>query len=181
MRIKVGEKVEVRVPYDIREAIELYAREVGRSATIHFIPEVGWMVRFGLRSNDPRGSLLQSQRVGSLGEDVYFHVRRRDYDPKQHPAILPPRPGSKQTWVPLDIIQMGASGVREFLEAGNTWSGRGVFASQQDALRRNEELNAREAAAIKERARESTRERVRERWRKLKGLPFLGWTRSIEK
>lgn len=179
MRIKVGEQVDVKVPYEIREVVELHARDSGRQAKIHFIPEVGWLVRFTLRSGDKRLKLEQEQRTSRVTEDVYFHVAMRDYDPKIHPAILEPKLGSTQAFVPLDILQMGAEGVKEFLEAGDTWSGRGVFRSQMDALKKSQEANRRAREKKKEEARERSRERVKERWGKLKGNPLVGWTRKL--
>ena len=139
------------------------------------------MARFSRRPNDPMRELQQKGKVEEATEDVYFHVHVRDYDPQRHPAIRPPSGDSRQVYVPLDILQMGVSGVREFLERGNTWSGRGQFSSHRDRLDQSAEANRRGRREIKEAARERTLERVRSRWRKLKGLPFLGWTRSLEK
>lgn len=182
MRVSVGQRSDrPRAPYEIREAVELYARESGRTAKVIFIPVVGWMARFSRRPNDPMLELKQKGRVEEITEDVYFHVHIRDYDPQRHPAINPPRGDRPQVFVPLDILQMGASGVREFLDRGNTWSGRGQFDSHEDRLRQAQEANREGRRSVREAARLRVRDRVKERWRRIKQLPFLGWTRSREK
>lgn len=149
-----------RPPGDIAEEVELFARESGRTGTLHYIPGNGWFVRFSLRSNDERLQLYQQGQTGAPPtEDVWFHK---------------PKPGGRPgEFLMLDIEQMGRSGVRTFLERGNTWSGRGEFNSVEEAARKAMAANRAERERIRAEAKENNRYRQRERRRSLFKIPFL--------
>jgi hypothetical protein len=149
-----------RAPWDIAEEVELFARESGRTATLHYIPGSGWFARFSLRTNDPRMRLYQEGHAEAPPtEDVWFHR---------------PKPGGRPgDFIMLDIEQMGRSGVRTFLERGNTWSGRGEFDSVEDAARKAMEANRREREKLRADARENNRYAQREKRRWRFKIPFL--------
>jgi len=67
-------------------------------------------------------------------EDVWFH----EPNPDEGKVINGRRQGP---FIPLDIYLMGASGVRNWLEKGDTWSGMGVFRSIEEAFRKASESN----------------------------------------
>jgi len=167
-----------KAPHEIRDEVELYARESGRTGSIHWIPGGGWFVRLELRSNDPRMRLYQEGRAEQPPhEDVWLHVAKQDFDRNVHPAIRGHEPWQRgrenHPFVPLDIYQMGASGVRTFLEAGNTWSGRGVFGSHEEALRKSEAANEATKEKRREDAEFAAGKRAKERRRTLLKIPFL--------
>ena len=156
-----------RAPPEFQEEVELYARESGRHARLIFVPtDVGregeinagtWVVRFTLRSSDPLLEMYQQGRVAEAPtEDVWVHVA-----------------GPGNTYKPLSIQQMGAGGLRQFLERGNMWSGRGEFQSLEEQLEHTRTANkeAREKTRRDAREKSVQRESQRRRWR-LK-IPFL--------
>lgn len=148
-----------KAPWEIQEEVELFARKSGRTGKVHFIPNVGWMARFSLRPNDKRMRLYQEGRAERPPtEDVYFRVR----DAKTGQAV------------PLDILEMGASGVREFLEKGDTWSGRGQFSSLKEE-QKTKKLEAEELTRKnKEDARDQARQMVKDQRRTRFKIPFIG-------
>lgn len=165
-------------PSEIADAVEMYAREHNRHATLHPFPALirrgrgmnwTWVVKFTLKSTDK--SLLSFQSGASAErptEDVWLHLP----NPRAGQRIS----GSNEMepdYLPLDIEQMGPSGVREFLERGNTWSGRGEYASAVDALTKARQVNADRKAKIraeqKELNRYERRDERRQRWK----IPFV--------
>jgi hypothetical protein len=150
-------------PPDIAEEVELYARESGRTAKLHFVPGGGWLCRFSLRCNDPRMKLYQEGKASEPpSEDVWFHVP----NPKAFDGQ------GAGAYIPLDIVQMGRSGVREFLERGNTWSGRGIHSSTLDALQSSEQLEQDRKDKLYRSKREGARERARDLRRLILKIPF---------
>lgn len=176
-----------RAPWDLREAVELYARESGRTASLHFMPGGGWFARFSLRSNDKRMLLWQQGMAAEPPtEDVWFHVP----NPREHegislsdlkqtkvpicwPVISLKNDRCHMAFIPLDIVQMGTGGVKDFLERGNTWSGRGEFDSIEGQLRAVREANQKGKERFRATQKEESRheQRDKRRWR-LK-IPFL--------
>jgi hypothetical protein len=150
---------EPHVSWEIRDEVEMYARESGRHGTLHYAPNAGWFVRFTLRDSDPRMSLIRDGSATELFEDVWF-VR----------TVPGGRPFEVEA---LDVQQMGASGVREFLERGNTWSGRGEFSSLEDALRQtrsgNESFRDRNRTSLRDQAVDRALDQRRSRL----GIPYL--------
>lgn len=151
-------------PYDLQEECELYARESGRHAKLHYFPGAGWFVRFSLRPNDDKRLLLaQAGMIAEeeIGEDVFFSVP----DPRRDA-----RPGDM---IPLDINQMGRSGIREFLERGNSWSGRGQYTSIVDAHLKAREANRLQKIKLRQEMKEANRQRQREQRRWWLKIPLV--------
>lgn len=147
-----------RCPFDIREQVELYARESGRSATVHFVPNCGWMARFSLKPNDKRMKAYQEGRAPKPPtEDVWFRV---------------PKDGRPQEYEYLDILQMGPSGVKEFLERGNTWSGRGEHRSHIEAHQKALDAQSSSKGKAKKEAKEHSRDRRKDTRRQRLKIPF---------
>jgi len=156
-----------RAPWDIQETVELWAREQGRTARMHLAPGGTWFVRLSLRCNDPRMLLAQQGITAEPpGEDVWFHIP----NPREGKVVSGVRQGP---YIPLDINQMGVSGVREFLEKGNTWSGRGEYLSLIDQLHKvratNEEVRLKSRADAREESRHEQRDKRRWRFK----IPYL--------
>lgn len=163
-------------PWEIREAVELYARQHGRTGSIEFAvgPNV-WVVKLSLRSNDKRMQLWQQ---GLAPEPPVETIWLQEANPNEgrvipgryHPNGQPMREGGYRA---LDIYQMGAAGVREFLERGNTWSGRGEFSSVEDALRRTHAKEEELRERFRERMREENRYERREDRRRYLEIPAV--------
>lgn len=157
-------------PVEVADEVELWARESGRHGTLHFVPTLlagarvmygTWVVRLSLRENDKR-MLLYKQGLAPEPptEDIWLHE---------------PDPASPTGYRPYNIMELGAGGVRQFLEKGNLWSGRGQFGSKTlDELAREAiDKNQKAGGVAKAAAREECRLKLRDdrRWR-LK-IPFL--------
>lgn len=159
-------------PVEIADEVEMYARESGRHATLHLVPtefrngrvaSATWVARFTLRPDDPRMRLYQEQRIGDPPtEDVWFHIPKRNAEDWNH------------AYEPLNIVEMGASGVRNFLEKGNTWSGRGEFDSLTDQLRHVRQENDNSRQKNYDDARYQSRKRQVDKRRSRLKIPFLG-------
>lgn len=107
-----------------------------------YVPHVGWMARFSLKPNDPAMKAWKEGRAPEPPtEDVFF---------------IEPDPKDPKRMVQMDINQMGASGVRTFLERGNTWSGRGEYTSIEESRHRAREATEKRKRDAKEEAREAS-------------------------
>ena len=157
-----------RPPVEIADEVEAYARQSGRHATLRFNPTLlkhgrvvagTWVVRMTLKADDEVLSLYQEGKVAEPPtEDVWLHV---------------PDPTYSTGYRPLDLVQLGAGGVRTFLEKGNLWSGRGEFTSLDEQVRKVREQNERQRTKNREQHKEANRfeQLEKRRWR-LK-IPFL--------
>jgi len=148
-------------PVEVADEVEMWARQSGRHATLRFVPTVirlgtvvggTWTVRITLRPDDKR---LESYRLGRVTEEPVEVVWLHEPDAE-----------SETGYRPYDLAQLGAGGVRTFLEKGNTWSGRGEFASLEDQLRKvneqNEQTRRKTYAAVLDNARGHARDRRRQ-------------------
>lgn len=158
-----------RAPVEFADEAELFARQSGRHATMRFVPighGVGcWMVRLTLHPNDPVLGLHQRGEVAEEPmEDVWLH---RPLDPGERPLL--PWYG----FIPLRLEDLGVSGLREFLEKGNTWSGRGKFRSLEDAVRQAREQDAKAREKQRNDARENAGARARDTRRSRLKIPFV--------
>lgn len=177
-----------QAPHEIRDEVEMYARESGRTGSVHFIPFGGWFVRLGPRCNDKALLLAQAGHVAedALSEDVFLRIRNPyegqttdiagKPESKKYPLIREMDYGMRkqEAFLHLDIYQMGASGVRAFLDKGNVESGRGEFRSIEDSVQkareRTREAKERNRAAAHERTRERVTERLRYKLRTFVGV-----------
>jgi len=174
---------------EIQDEVELYARESGRHAKIHFVPtdidfKTGkvwagtWRVDLTLHPEDPRMRTYQEGRMDKPPvEEIWIH----DKNPKPD--------GWQDKYIPRNIQQMGPSGVRQFLEQGNVHSGRGEFSSLEDSIRKTTELNEAKSQQRRAEAEDRVRINSKEKRRSRLNIPFLTvktdlrkpTTRSMEK
>ena len=148
----------IHIPWELQDEVELWARKSGRHAKLHFIPVGGFFVRVTLRSSDPRMKAYQEGLVPDPpGEDTWFHE---------------PLPGGEYKC--LDIREMGVSGIKEFLEKGDTWSGRGEYDSIVDQQKKVSEANAEQRGKLKAFEKEESRKEQssKRKWRI--GEAFVG-------
>jgi hypothetical protein len=156
-------------PVEIADEVEAWARLSGRHATLHFIPTAflrgrvasgTWVVRLTLKPGDKRLLLYREGKVAEPPtEDVWLH----EPDASHHTGYRP-----------FDILQLGASGVRTFLEKGDTWSGRGEFRSLEEQLKKVNEDNAQAREKNRTDAREGARDEARDKRRQVLGIPLVG-------
>jgi hypothetical protein len=154
-------------PQAIQEEVELWARESGRHAKMHFAPPGTWFIRLSLKSTDKRMKLFQmGLSAEPPGEDVWLHTS----NPHEGKVISGVRQGP---YIPLSLEELGTSGVREFLQKGDTWSGRGKYLSMIDQIRQvnttNEDARVKARADAKEASRYEQRDKRRWRFK----IPFL--------
>lgn len=155
-------------PHDLQDEVELFAREYGRTGKLHFVPVGGWMARFSLRCNDPRMVLYQRGEIPEpLSEDVWFH------EPNPNEGQPNGRGGRQGPFIPLDILQMGTSGVREFLEKGNTWSGRGEFTSLEAAVKQANDNDVVSLKKFKAEQKDASLQEQKAKRRTRFGIPFV--------
>lgn len=144
--------------------MELYAREHGRTGSIEFVPPLGaWMVKLSLRPNDPRMQLYQQGLAAEPPTETVLLIEPNPEYPAR--SRFPNRP--------MDIYQMGAAGVRAHLEKGNTWGGRGEYASLTDQTRRVREANATAREKARTDARENATYRARHDRRHYEKVPTI--------
>lgn len=165
-------------PVSLADEVEHYARLSGRSGTLHFIPTAfrgrqvlagAWVARFTLRPDDKRMVLFQQGLSAEPPlEDVWIHEanpRAGQMNPKTRER--------EPDYIPLDITLMGPSGLREFLEKGNMWSGRGMFDSPEDELKQSRERQAESRESLRTKARFDAVKKASERRRSILKIPFL--------
>ena len=122
----------------------MYARENGRSSSLQYVPNVGWMARFSLKPNDPA---MRAWREG-----------RAEEPPTEDVFFIQPDPKNPKRMVQMDIHQMGTSGVRQFLERGNSWSGRGEYRDLGESMQASREATEKHKRDVKNEAREAAAE-----------------------
>lgn len=162
-------------PAEIADEVELYARQTDRHAKLRFIPsnfdlrtgrpEMGgtWRVDLDLHPDDPRLKSWQEGRMKRKPvEEIWLHKENPD----------PNRPWQEK-YIPFNIHEMGASGVRQFLERGNIHSGRGEFSSMDDVLRKTAALNDKRAAKRRSDIEDNVRMNARDKRRSRQNIPYL--------
>ena len=166
---------------EIADEVELYARESGRTASLVFMPTLllgnrisrgTWVVQFSLRPNDKR---MQAYQQGLAPkpptEEVWLHV------PNQNEGKEIPFTGGQREppYLALDIQQMGAGGVRAFLDKGNLWSGRGEFGTKtlEEIVKETRDREAAATAKFRADQKDENRHEMGERRRSILGIPFV--------
>jgi hypothetical protein len=152
------------IPWQLSDAVEMWARERGKHATI------GWnsatncaVIDFTLRPDDPR---MKAYREGKLRfepkESLLLNYRETDSQGREYGPFLP-----------LDIEQLGVSGVINMLNEGDVQSGNGKYADMQQAVHAIERRNAQARAKMKDVAVENARLRARDDRRWVAGQPLV--------
>lgn len=156
------------------DTVELWARTWGRNATTRWEPAMGCFVTFfSRRPTDPVLQAVQEGRRDDEGEPHYWHEWKEGV--RQHPLSGKMVGG----WVATDIEQLGESGVRERLDRGNLWSGRGEHASLEAVAEAQEAANRRTMEAKRAMLRDATRDPLRATIRHAKGLPTVSVPEQI--
>lgn len=156
---------EIRPPVEYADAVEMYARQYGRHATMKFVPPPVncWVVEFSLRSNDPRMKLSQQQLVEEEPKEVIYLWRevRGENWMKDKPRFVGYR-----------LEELGVTGVIALLEKTNTW-GRGEYRSHAEAAKDQEYKAEKARERIEETHRREAVARGMDRRRQALEIPFL--------
>lgn len=172
-QLTIGRDGLPECPYEIREVVEQYARQHGRTASVHFVPTAGWMARLELKPNDERVRLYQEGRAAAPPtEDVWFH----EPNPLEG-QVIPGTygKGRESPFRPIDIIAQGPSWVRAFLDRGNMFSGRGETGTKslEQVAKDTMEKDAENTRRFREAMRDENRQEVRSRRRDIQGVPVV--------
>lgn len=165
--ITVGD-TSPRVPVEIQDAVEKWARRWGRHGRVvyidHFDPP--WpQVRLTPVSDDPQMERVQKGKLPI--EEAEETVELIEWDPKA------------EAYRPIPLEQLGASGVVRLLQKGNTWSGRGEYDSLQEAVVAAREEQKREQEQFEEDLKDAVKESARGSRRRVLDLPFMRMPKDV--
>jgi hypothetical protein len=137
-----------KIPYEFRDAVELWARQYGRHAKIGYNIFMRCpVVEITLKPEDPR---MRAWRDGKLRveptEAVPLHYQPSEGAPYQ----------------PMNLDMLGVSGLIEMLEKANTWTGRGEYSSMREAVQVVERRNVEHREQMRNAIRQASVERGRD-------------------
>jgi hypothetical protein len=158
------------IPVEVRDEVELWAREHGRHGRIYWNSVTRCAcIELDLKPGDPRLEAYQKGRLKHKPvEAVYLH--RWDKNAGCWKAT-PPRPQD-----------LSPDAVRQWLDRGNLWSGRGESAAKNlhDACVRADRAEREFYEKQRDKIRERTQDRARDRRRQVLDLPLVTVPRTIE-
>lgn len=153
-------------PVWFADAVELWARSWGRSANTRWEGAVGCFVsHLSRRESDPVLASVQSGKRAEASEPFYWHEWKQGVRP--HPILGPSVMVSG--YVPLDIEQLGESGVMERLNKSNMW-GRGDYRNLDEAADAVTSANDRRMEAQRRKLRDGLEGPLRATIRHARGL-----------
>lgn len=160
------------IPWDIQDAVQVWGRERGRPARMVWnttlCANYGGCaeVRIDLKPDDPRLRPWQEGRAKSLPfEPVFFH----EWDK------------SVRHYKPINIHELGPSGVVAKLDEGYMWSGRGKHKNILELAEANIADNAAAEVALGTGFVERNRDCRREHRRQLEDVPQVNVPTKLEK
>lgn len=180
----VGQRVvDIQAPPEFADAVETYARQYGRHATMRFLPFPlnCWVIEFTLKANDPA---LLAWREGRLKEEPKEVVHLWEFVPAKPKGREPVevkqlrqqavKAGTRlDRYVGYKLSDLGVSGVVAFLEKGNTW-GRGRYASHEAAVKEQMDKKAEADVLVAAEAKQNAIDRGMEQRRQALKIPYLG-------
>lgn len=169
-------------PVEYRDAVALYAREIGASGDIVWVdaPVNCWQVRLSLKPDDPRCRRMDGENVEAVELQKFVHpdpahpaYPRGDVKLleklRRHPRTNRLMPG----YVALRLGDLGVSGVVEILQRGSLLTGRGEFDSMEEVLAHVHGRNRERLAKSREAHREAARNLAATTRRRVLKIPFL--------
>jgi hypothetical protein len=158
-------------PVEVADAVELWARQYGRHATLKYVPAMKcWSVNLTLPAGHP--DLGRWQKEGSPGDAPTEGVVLIEWDATA--GTLNPTTGKPAgEYRAVNLEEYGAVGVVGLLEKGNTWSGRGEFASLQDAVVQAATRNRAEKEKVKAQGRQWAGDYAKDVRRSVLKIPYL--------
>lgn len=161
-----GEVDNYPPPPEFADAVEMYARKSGRSGKLRFVPFPlnCWVVELSLRSSDPALAGFQAGKTEEPTEPVYLW---RDSTP-----VETTRAG-RAHYVGYKLDELGVTGLVEFLERTDTFSGRGTYSSQREAVQDQSYKGEKAREKLLADARQGAREIAEDKRRQINNIPFL--------
>lgn len=164
-------------PVEFRDEAELFARNFGGHGDVVWVgaPINAWQVRLSLNAGDPR---LQNPDSGTHFEAVTLHEW---VDPRREPThpkldLLPRHSTTNevvQGYVPLDLDEIGVSGMREILEKGSLLTGRGDYDSADRAIKAVSDRHRKLREQTKLDRQDLVRQRFKDERRRVLGIPQI--------
>lgn len=145
------------IPWEIEEAVKLWARQWGRGATIRMHPVLRCpCIEFELPNESPRMQAWLEGKV-KFKPTEFVALHRQDPVTKGFKAI--------------DLNEIGVSGLLSWLDEANSWSGHSddIYTSLLKVDEKNEARRATMRKAIEDAAKETA-------WlhrRRIEGVPFV--------
>ena len=160
----LGGHGDIRAPVEFADAVELYARQHGRHATMKFVrPPVNcWVVEFELKAADPRLKAAQAQLTETPKEIVYVWREERGKNWMK----------DKPRFVGYKLDELGVTGLIAFLEKTNTW-GRGEYKSHEAAAKDQADKAESSRERLAETHRKEAVARGMDQRRQALDIPFL--------
>lgn len=172
-RISLGDDHALPTPpAAVADAVELWARQYGRHATMKYVPLASppcWSVNLSLKPDDPALRPWQEGRASHKPTEGVLLIEW-DAEAGEVSPITGQRSGAYR---PVDLEEYGPTGVVELLEKGNTWSGRGEFGSLAEAVVVAATRSREEREKIKARQRQWARDYAGDVRRQYLKIPFL--------
>ena len=166
-----------RAPTEFRDEAELFARQYSGHGDVVWVgaPVNCWQVRLTLAPNDPR---LRHPDDGTHFESAELHEW---VDPSREPSHpkLDKLPRNARTnavtpgYIPLELDEIGVSGLRKLLEKGSLMSGRGEYESSEAATKAvvSQHRMLRETTEADQ--RDNARQRMKYGRRRALGIPMI--------
>jgi hypothetical protein len=159
------------IPSEIKDAVELWARQWGRHGTVTWNP---WMkcpvIELTLKPDDPR---LRGWKEGRVTREprecIPLHYQPRDA-----------KGNAEMHFVGMNLAELGVSGVIEILNRGNMQSGRGEYADMMTAVRSVAERNEKLREDMRNTIRDNSRERAKDMRRQIFDLPLVSVPADLE-
>jgi hypothetical protein len=153
------------VPFEINDAVEMWARKSGRHGRITWVPQIAcFVVELSMPPDSP---IWKAFRAGDLAEEPKERIQLMHWD------------GREGRYIPMKLEEYGASGIVEMLEKADVWSGRGEFESMTDALHAQIGRNEQARKENRERFNDLARDEVQHRRREILGLPLVSVPANI--
>lgn len=154
------------VPWEISDEVELWAREHGRHGRCVWNPVLRCAeIQLELKADDPRMKGWQEGRLKTKPvESIYLHRQEVRGGP----------------FVAVDLNELGASGVRAWLDRGNMWSGTGEYPNLHTACMAADRHNLELEEKMKAEAVENARLRARDNKRQIFDLPLVHVPADLE-
>jgi hypothetical protein len=152
-----------RIPVEVQDEAELWARGQGRHATVVWSPTTNCaVIELTCKPGDPR---LKAYQEGRLSVEPKERVLLHRYDRgKRRWVATPPKPD-----------ELTPDFVRSWLERGDMWSGRGETRAKNlhEACTMADRAEEEHREAIRKQIREAARDRARDRRKQVFDLPTV--------
>jgi hypothetical protein len=147
------------IPWQVTDAIILWARARGRTARVYWNDVVGCpTIELSCLPDDPKQVAWQEGRLRHPPiEPVFLHW----YD------------ATEKQYKPVEIEEYGAEGILAWLDAADMHSGRGEAGSFYDSVKSQIEANQQTREAFADQIEEAGRESAWLSYRTVKGLPLV--------